>query len=87
MAEPNKLRITRNDQGTEVLVSDAQGQVHDISTKFREIAGTTSPGGFTNSISFQDDGTQISIDFTAVAKQLDYDLKPETAKQIAALAE
>lgn len=30
---------------------------------------------------------RISIDFTAVAKQLDYDLKPETAKQIAALAE
>jgi hypothetical protein len=87
MAEPNKLRITHNDQGTEVLVSDAQGVVHDISGKFRQISGTTSPGAITNTITFQDNGTAVSIDYTAIDKELNFTLKPETAKQIAALAD
>ena len=87
MAEPNKMRITRSSEGTEVLVSDAQGTVHDISSKFRSISGTTEPGGFSNSIRFQENGTEVAIDFTAIAKQLDYTLNPETAKQISALAD
>jgi len=87
MAQPNKLRITRNDQGTEVLVTDAQGTVHDISSKFREISGTTTPSGFANIIKAQDDGTVIELSFTAVEKELNYTLTEQTAKQLAAMAD
>jgi len=87
MADANKMRITRNTEGTEVLVTDAEGQVHDISSKFREISGTTTPGGFQNSFKAQDDGTSIDIEFTAVSKELNYTLDAVTAKQLCALAE
>lgn len=85
MADPNKLRITRDAQGTEVLVSDDQGQVHNVSAKFREIVDSTSPGGFTNCFKAQVDGTETSIQFTAIDKELNYTLPPEVAKQIVAL--
>lgn len=86
MAEPNKMRITRGDGGTEVLVTDAEGQVHDISAKFREITGTTTPGGFQNNFKAQNDGTVVEVEFTAVSKELNYTLEASTAKQLCALA-
>lgn len=85
MAQANKLRIKRDSEGTEVLVSDAEGNVHDITEKFRQIQGSTSPGGFTNIFSGQDDGTTVEISFTAVDKELNYTLDAATAKQLVAL--
>ena len=87
MAEPNKMRITRNTEGTEVLVTDAKGVVHNITSKFREISGTTTPGGFLNNFKAQDDGTSVDIEFTAVSKELNYTLDAVTAKQLCALGD
>jgi len=87
MAEPNKLRITRNTEGTEVLVTDDKGKVHNISPKFREITGTTTPGGFQNNFKAQNDGTVVEVEFTAVSKELNYTLEASTAKQLCALAD
>lgn len=87
MADPNKLRITATAQGVEVLVSNENGQVKDISSKFRLNQGTTTPTSNSNSFTAQDNGTSINIEFVAVDKVLEYQLEPETAKQIYALAD
>lgn len=85
MAEPNKLRVTRTGDSMEVLVSDAQGRVHNITEKFREITGTTTPSGFQNIVKAQDNGTSIAIEFTAIDKELNYTLPDTAIQQLVAL--
>ena len=88
MAEPNRLRITATAEGgAEVLVSNDQGQVKDISDKFKYNQGTTQPGSNQNEFMARIDGTTTTIAFVAIEKELNYTLDEATAKQIYALGE
>lgn len=87
MAQPNRLRITASPAGAEVLVSNAQGQVKDVSQYFKYNQGTTTPTSNSNEFRAVEDGTEIVLTFVAKSKQLDYELEDETARQIYALGD
>jgi len=88
MAAPNQLRIKASESGpTEVLVSDAQGQVYDISGKFRKNSGETTPSGFSNHIEAEENSTNIVIEFVAIEKELLYTLTPQAARSLSALSD
>lgn len=84
----NQLKVEK-DQGLDVVVTviDDDDVEHDITAAFREISGaTTASGRFTNNIQVQDDGTAISIDFTALAKEMIFDIPAATVRQLVAVA-
>jgi hypothetical protein len=89
MAEPNTLWIDKEGDGPAVVkVSGANGNKKDISSHFRKIAGTTTPGGFTNEAEFGTDTTAtVVVTFSAIDKHLIYTLNPMVAKQLVALAD
>ena len=83
----NKLTIEKTEEGLEVKVHDGEGVEHDIIAAFRSIAGSTSPGAVSNTITLQDADTTIEINFQATAKDLVFDLDPSVVKQLVALAQ
>ncbi len=82
----NQLKVERPvGLPLEVTVIDGDGVSHDITAQFRSISGATTPAGFTNAFRGQDDGTVIDITFTALGKDLVFDLSEPTVKQLLAL--
>ena len=81
----NKLVIEK-DTGLEVKVYDGEGVEHDITAAFRSISGSTTPGAMTNTIKAQDGNTDVSIDFAATSKNMEFGLDPSVVKQLVALA-
>lgn len=84
----NQLKVEKQPEGElEVTVIDGEGVTHDITEAFRQISGaTTASGGFTNRIQVQDDVTAITIDFTALGKDMTFDLPEATVRQLVAVA-
>ena len=82
----NKL-IVEKDSGLEVKVYDGEGVEHDITAAFRSISGSTSPAAVTNTVKLQEADTDISIDFQATSKNMEFGLDPSVVKQLVALAE
>jgi len=81
----NKLVIEKN-EGLEVKVYDGDGVGHDITTAFRSIAGSTTPAAVTNKVVAQDGNTDVSLDFQATSKNMEFGLDPSVVKQLVALA-
>jgi len=80
----NKLVIERN-EALEVKVYDGDGVAHDITPAFRSIAGSTTPAAMTNQVKAQNGNTDVSIDFTATSKNMEFGLDPTVVKQLVAL--
>lgn len=84
----NELIVEKNGDVLEVKCYDSDGQVHDITDKFRGISGkTTAAGVVQNIFEGQADGTAVKIDFHAQRKELKFGLDEITSKQICALAD
>lgn len=83
----DQLKIEKKEgMDLEVTVIDGEGQEHDITPAFRQISGATTQGGqFTNSIQVQDEKTAVTIQFTAIGKEMYFDLEPATVRQLLAL--
>ena len=84
----NQLKVQKKEGGElEVKVIDEDDMEYDITAAFRQISGaTTASGGFTNRIQVQDDVTAIQIDFTALGKEMTFDLPVATVRQLVAVA-
>ena len=84
----NQLKVEKQEgMDLEVTVIDGDGVSHDISQAFRRISGaTTQAGQFTNNIQLQDDKTAVSIDFTALGKEMIFDIPAATVRQLVAVA-
>ena len=82
----NKLVIEKNED-LEVKVYDGEGVAHDITEAFRSITGSTTPGAVANTIVAQDGDTNVSLDFTATTKEMEFGLAASVVKQLVALAE
>jgi hypothetical protein len=82
----NKLVIEKNEE-LEVKVYDGEGVAHDITPAFRSIAGSTTPAAVSNTIKAQSGDTDISLDFVATTKTMEFGLDPSVVKQLVALAE
>ena len=84
----NELKVEKPVGGDlSVKVIDGDGVSHDITSKFRRISGATTPAGFTNTFQGQYDGTTVNIEFTALGKEMKFDLDVPTVKQLVALAD
>lgn len=82
----SQLKVQRGiGQELEVKVIDNEDVEHDITAKFRSISGATTPAGFSNQFQGQDDGTMLDITFTALGKELTFDVDATTLKQLLAL--
>jgi len=82
---PNTLVIEKNEEGLEVKVYDGDGVAHDITPAFRSIAGSTTPTAVTNQVKAQSGNTDVSIDFQATSKNMEFGLDPTVVKQLVAL--
>lgn len=84
----NQLKVEKQPEGElEVSVIDGEGVSHDITAAFRQISGaTTSASAFSNQIQVQDDGTAITVDFTALGKDMTFDIPAATVRQLVAVA-
>jgi len=80
----NVLVIEKN-EGLEVKVFDGDGVAHDITPAFRSIAGSTTPAAVTNQVRAQSGNTDVSIDFTATSKNMEFGIDPSVVKQLVAL--
>jgi len=88
MPEPNQLRIKcKGGKLTEVLVTNEDGKVKNVTSALRSCTGITTPHECSNEFIAQKNGTSTTIRYVALLKQLDYTLEPETAKQIYALGD
>lgn len=84
----NQLKVEKPAGGElQVKVIDGDDVEHDITSKFRSISGSTTPAKFSNSFNAQDDGTSVVINFTALGKEMVFDLDAPTIKQLVALAD
>ena len=81
----NVLVIEKDEQGLEVKVYDGDGVPHDITPAFRSIAGSTTPAAVTNTVQAQSGDTNVSIDFVATSKNMEFGLDPSVVKQLVAL--
>ena len=80
----NVLVIEKNEE-LEVKVYDGEGLVYNITAAFRSIAGSTTPAAMTNTIKAQDGNTDVSIDFKATSKNMEFGIDPTVVKQLVAL--
>ena len=83
----NVLVIEKTAEGLEVKVFDGEGVEHDITPAFRSIAGSTTPGGVSNTVKAQDGNTDVSIDFKATSKNMEFGLDPSVVKQLVVLGQ
>lgn len=82
--KPNTLVIEKNVK-LEVKVIDGDGVAHDITPAFRSITGSTTPAAVTNQVKAQSGNTDVSLDFTATSKNMEFGLDPTVVKQLVAL--